>query len=102
MQYRFDIEIIKNLSYLCRVEDISGLVDTKFFENDSELGLKYFANSVFDRIFKREVDSLNWMGLSNAVNTSDALFETHRIPGDIVIDDYMSKLKIEAFPSRLC
>src|SRR5712692_9519953 len=102
MQYRFDIEIIKNLSYLCRVEDISGLVDTKFFENDSQLGLKHFANSIFYRIFKREVDSLNRMGLSNTVNTADTLFQAHRIPGDIVIDDYMCKLKIEAFPSRLC
>lgn len=34
MKYRFDIETIEKLSYLSRVEDISDLVDAKFFEYD--------------------------------------------------------------------
>src|SRR5207248_9756179 len=87
---------------LRRIEDISGLVDTKFFENDSQFGLKYLANPVFYGIFKCKVDGLNRMGLSNTINASDALFEAHRIPGNIVIDNYMRKLKIEAFTSGLC
>src|SRR5207248_4833948 len=63
---------------LRRIEDISGLVDTKFFENDSQFGLKYLANPVFYGIFKCKVDGLNRMGLSNTINASDALFEDRK------------------------
>ena len=36
------------------------------------------------------------MRLADTIHTAYALFESHRIPGDIIIDDYMAELKAKA------
>jgi len=52
-------------------------------------------------VFIQEIDDYNVMLLAVAVTAPDALFDTLRIPRQIVVDDQGAELKIDAFGTCL-
>lgn len=50
---------------------------------------------MFDRIFEHEVDDTHCVGLADAVHPANALFQAHRVPGYVIVDDHMAELEVE-------
>src|SRR5262249_19138122 len=63
--------------------------------------LEIGVDQVFDRPPVDEVIDLNHLVLAVAVDSADALLDPHRVPGQVVVDADMAKLKIDAFAAGL-
>ncbi len=51
---------------------------------------------MLDRILKNEINGAHHMVLADTIHPADALFYSHRVPGDVVVDHHVAKLKIQA------
>ena len=60
---------------------------------------KHLPDPVLDRVLEDEVDRADDVGLADAIHPADALFEPHRVPGDVVVDHHMAELEVQAFPA---
>ena len=58
--------------------------------------LQHFADAKLDRIFKHEIDRPHRFGLADPIHSADSLFQPHRVPGDVVVDDDVSKLQVQS------
>ena len=94
---RLDVEIVEHLSGLRRIEDVFGLVDAKFRQDDRQLLLQHLADAVLDRIPDHEVDGPHGVGLADAVDAADPLLQLHRIPGNVVVDHHVAELQVQTF-----
>ena len=93
--------ILEQLTGLRRVEHVAGLVDTELGEDHRELLLQHFADPELDRVLKHEVDCPHRLGLADTIHAADPLFQPHRVPGDIVVDDDMGELQVQALTARV-
>src|SRR5437016_7032181 len=84
MQNGFKKQIIKQWPRLYRVKYVVCLVDAKFFENKFKFCLQYLAHSVFYGIFECEIEGADWVCLPDAVDATNTLFKTHRVPRNII------------------
>ena len=48
-----------------------------------------------------EIEDIHILCLPDTVQPSNALFDAHRVPGKVVVDDGVGKLQVTALPSRL-
>ncbi len=102
MKDGFYIKFIENLPGLCRIEYVTGLIDTKLVEDDSQFFFQHLPHTVLHGAVKDKVDGAYNVTLTDAIHASDALFESHRVPGDVVVDHDMTELKIQAFAACIC
>ena len=93
--------ILEQLTGLGGVEHVAGLVDAELVEDYRELLLQHFADAELYRVLKHEVDCPYRLGLADTVHTADPLFQPHRVPGDVVIDNDMGELQVQALTTRV-
>ncbi len=74
---------------------ITAFLDTEFLGDHSELDFQNFSNAVLDRVLEHEVERPHDMRLTDAVDAANALFDSHRIPRHIEVDDYVAELKVQ-------
>ena len=56
--------------------------------------IKDLQNPLFDRSSNAEVENLNGLFLADSVNAADPLFDSHRIPWHVIVDEDMCELQI--------
>ena len=98
---RFHIHLVEELTGLCRVENVAGLINAELLEDHGELFLEHFSHPVFDRSIKNEVDRSHRIGLPDTIHSPNALLQPHGIPWDVVIDDDVTELQVQAFSARI-
>ena len=54
----------------------------------------------FDAAGQAEIEDVDIARLTDAVDAADALFDRHRIPGQIVVDDGAAELEVAAFAAN--
>ena len=73
-------------------------------ENSREQGflqLERFPNSLFNAVLRQQMHHVDRMGLAEAMDSSDPLFEPGGIPWRLKIDDRRCCLEIQANASRI-
>ena len=96
-----DVEVVEELARLGRVEDVAGLVDSELLQDDGQLLFQDLANPVLHRVLDDEVDGPHRVLLTDAVHPTDALFKSHRVPRDIVVDYHVAELQIQSLATRV-
>ena len=89
--------ILEHLTGLSGVEHIASLVNAELVEYYRKLLLQHFADAELDRVFKYEVDCPYSLGLANTIHTADSLFQPHRVPREVVVDNDVGELQIQTF-----
>ena len=57
---------------------------------------------MFDGVFENEVDGAHHVALADTVHPANALFDAHRVPRHVEIDDHVAELQVQAFPTCIC
>ena len=79
------------------IEDIGILIDSHFFEYHRELFFQHLSHTVFNRVCYDKIENLHISRLPDTIHTTAALFDLHRIPRQIVVDDDIRELQVQAF-----
>src|SRR5262249_31286857 len=82
-------------------EHVGGLVDPELSEDYSELGLQGVEDSRVDGRFHYQVVRDDVVGLADAVDPADSLLDLRGAPRQVVIDDHMGELEVDAFTASV-
>ena len=71
--------------------------------NDEEnIKLSYYSMNKFSKLMNNDIIYINsFTSLSTTVNPADPLFYPHRIPREIIVDQRVTKLIVQAFRTNL-
>ena len=58
-------------------------------------------DATFAGVRRHEVEDQAVVLLAVAVDAAHALFQAHRVPGDVVVDHHPAELEVDAFTRRL-
>ena len=93
--------LVEHCLRLDRVHHVGGLVHAELLGDDFELGLQHLADAVLHRVFENEVDGPHHMALADTVHAANALFDAHRVPRHVEVDDHVAKLKVQALAASV-
>ncbi|MNR48408.1 hypothetical protein D3C85_1676460 [compost metagenome] len=94
-------QLVEDRIGLDRVHNVGRLVDAKLLRDDLELCLQHLTHTVFDRIFQYEVDGAHHMVLTDTVDAANTLFNPHRVPRQIEVDDDVAELQVQTFAAGI-
>ncbi len=90
-QQVFEVALVRKLP-----QDHVHFTDDQF--EHVEFLVEDFEQVIFHRAARRKVENAHFAILPDAVNAPDALFDAHRVPGNVEIDHRAAKLEIASFP----
>ena len=85
-----------------RVQDVAHLVDPQFRQDGREFIREDPLHAVLDAATRHQVHSLHVMRLADAVDPPDPLLDPHGIPWQVVVEDDVTELQVDAFSSSVC
>src|SRR3972149_4095066 len=65
-----------------------------------DLVLQDIEDMVFNRLSDRKIENKDISGLTDPVQPPDPLFDPHRIPGEIQVDERIAELQVSALAAR--
>ena len=95
------IQILEIRRYLRRVENIAHLVNAEIRQDCGQFFLEDFLHPVFNSVLQDEVECPDNVFLADAVHSADALLQAHGVPRQVVIDDHVAKLQIQALAAGI-
>ena len=57
---------------------------------------QHLAHAMLDRVLQHEVDGAHDVRLADTVDAADALFDPHRVPRHVEVDDDVAELQVQA------
>ena len=96
-----DIELLEVEAVFFRIEHIGELVNAELLQDPLQLFFQHFTHAQLDGVFQGEVESPHHVGLADAINPTDALLQLHRIPGQVVVDDHVAELQVQALAAGI-
>ena len=98
---RLGVQLLEDGSALGGIQHVLRLVHAELVENGRQLFFEDFLHPQFHAVLEDQVECLHRMLLTDTVHTPDALFNPHRIPGQIVVDDDVGELQVQTLTTGI-